>query len=115
MKKTWMVWLVLAVFLAMAACAGMQKGGEKIHRARGTVDAYEPGKMIKLSDKMEVQGSEAGQGYFAKVPNPGEYTFAITPATEVIGTPKPGERALIRYTGSGTGKTAVSIEDIWKE
>jgi hypothetical protein len=114
MRKIWMVLLVLFVFVAMGACAGTQKAGDKIHRARGTVETYEPGKMIKFSDKLEVEGSEAGQGYFAKAPNPGEFTFAITPGTEVIGTIKPGERALIRYTGSGTGKTAVSIEDIWK-
>ena len=118
MRKIWLISIIAFVFLAMAACAGMTPGGEKIYRARGTVEAYEPGKMLKFADKMEIEGySEEGEVAVMKPQNTGEYTFAITPATDVKGTIKPGERVLVRYTQSGGmaggAKTAVSIERIW--
>ena len=114
MKKIWMVWFVLVVFLVMGACAGMTKGGEKIHRARGAVDTYEPGKMLRLADKMEIEGfSDEGETVVVAPKNPGEYTFAITPATDVKGTITKGVRVLVRYTESGGAKTAVSIEKVW--
>jgi hypothetical protein len=114
MKKIWMVWFVLVVFLVMGACAGMTKSGEKIHRARGTVDAYEPGKMLKLSDKMEIEGfGDEGDTVVVAAPKPGEYTFALTPATDVKGTITKNVRVLVRYTESGGAKTAVSIEKVW--
>ena len=114
MKKTWMVLFVLVVFLAMAACAGMTKGGEKIHRVRGSVDAYEPGKMISLAEKMELEGfSDEGESVVVAPKNPGEYRFAITPATDVKGTIQKGVRVLIRYTESAGTKTAVSVEKVW--
>ena len=114
MRKIWMVLLVLFVFLAMAACAGMTPSGQKILRARGTVDAYEPGKVLKLAEKMDIEGfSDEGETMIVAPKNPGEYTFAITPATDVKGTITKDVRVLVRYTESGGAKTALSIEKVW--
>ncbi len=117
MRKTWMVLFILFVFVALAACAGMTKGGEKVYRVRGTVDVYEPGKMIRLAENMEVEGFTTDYGesnVILRAKNPGEFTYTITPATEVKGTVEKGKRVLIRYTASGpesaTTKTAVSID-----
>jgi len=111
MKKTWMVWFVLFVLVAMGACAGKTPSGEKILRVRGAVETYEPGKMLKLEDRMEIEGfSEQGEYMVIKDPTPGEYTFMITPATDVKGNIDPKDRVLIRYTETGGVKTAVSIE-----
>jgi hypothetical protein len=113
-RKIWMVLLVLFVFLAMAACAGMTPSGQKILRARGTVDAYEPGKMLRFAEKMEIEGfGDEGNTVMVSPKNPGEYTFVVTPATDVKGTITPGIRVLVRYTESGGAKTAVSVERVW--
>ncbi len=98
----------------MAACAGLTPSGEKIYRARGTVDTYEPGKMLKFADKLEIEGySDEGEVAVMKPTDPNQYTFAITPATDVKGTITKDVRVLVRYTQTGGTKTAVSIEKIW--
>ena len=113
MRKIWVIWIMVFVFLTMAACAGMTKGGERILRARGAVAAYEPGKMIKLAAGLDVMDSEEERSF--RPPAAGYAPqYAITPATEVKGEIKPGTRVLIRYTKSGSGpeapKTALSID-----
>ena len=117
MRKIWVVSIMVFVFLTMAACAGMQKGGERVLRARGAVAAYEPGKMIKLAAGLDLMGEKdradrpPGSAYAPE--------YAITPATEVKGDIKPGTRVLIRYTQSGSGpeapKTAISIDAVWQK
>ncbi len=118
MRKIWMIWAVVFVLLAMVACAGMQKGGERILRARGAVAAYEPGKMIKLAAGLDVMGGEEERAF--KAPAAGySPEYKITPATEVRGDIKSGTRVLIRYTQSGSGqeapKTALSIDAVWQK
>ena len=109
-----MVLLVAGVFVAMAACAGMTPAGQKILRARGTVESYEPGKMLTFSDKMEVAGfSDEGETMVVASPKPGEYSYVITPATDVKGNITKGVRVLVRYTEAGGVKTAVSVEKVW--
>ncbi len=107
-----MVLMVLVVFLAMAACAGVTPAGDKIPRAKGYVEAYEPGKMIKLAMGLQVQ--EYTEQEFKVVTDTGQWVFDITLATELKGEIKPGIRVLIRYTALGSGaqgpKTGVSIE-----
>ena len=114
MKRIWMVLFVLVVFLTMASCAGFTKGGEKIWRCRGTVDTYQPGSMIKLAYRLEIEGfSDEGEAVIMKPTNEADYTFAITPATDVKVTITPGVRVLVRYTQAGGEQTAVSIEKVW--
>ncbi len=114
MKRTWMILLVVFVFVGMAACAGMTPSGQKILRARGTVDAYEPGKMLTFANAMEIEGySDEGEVMVVASPKPGEYSYVITPATDVKGTITKGVRVLVRYTEAGGVKTALSIEKIW--
>ena len=114
MKKILVISFVLFVFLAMVSCAGVTPAGDKILRVRGTVDAYTPGKTISLAEKMEVTAfTNEGDTVNVATPKPGEYTFMITPATDVKGTITSGIRVLIRYTESGGAKTAVSIEKVW--
>ena len=121
MKKILLVSVVLFVFVAMVSCAGMYtKGGDRIYRVRGTVETYAPGKMIKLAAKLEVQGySDEGDVQKVQPSGPDEFTFAVTPATDVKGTITPNLKVLIRYTQVGEGaaaqKTAVSIEKVWWE
>jgi hypothetical protein len=111
MKRTGMVFLVLVAFLAMGACAGKAPGGEKIHKVRGAVETYEPGKILKLSDKVGIESFDGdGMSALVATPTPGQYTFVITPATDVKGNIDPQDRVLIRYTETGGAKTAVSIE-----
>jgi hypothetical protein len=111
MKKILFISFVLFVFVAMGACAGKTPSGQKILRVRGAVATYEPGKMLKLEDRMEIEGfSEAGDFTVIATPTPGEYTFVITPATDVKGNIDPKDRVLIRYTETGGAKTALSIE-----
>ncbi len=113
-RRIWMVMLVLGVFVVMAACAGMTKSGEKIYRARGTVEAYEPGKMLTFANAMEIEGySDEGEVVKVASPKPGEYSYVVTPATDVKGTITKGVRVLVRYTEAGGVKTAISIEKIW--
>ncbi len=117
MKKTrriWMVLLVVGVFVAMAACAGMTPAGQKILRARGTVESCEPGKMLTFGNTMEIEGySDEGEVMVVASPKPGEYSYVITPATDVKGTITKGIRVLVRYTEAGGVKTAISIEKVW--
>ena len=117
MRKIWVISSMVLVFLAMAACGGMYQGGERVFRARGTVTAYEPGKMIKLAEGLEVtRGTTTEINYYTAAPTYSPQ-YVITPATEVIGEVKPGIRVLIRYKMSGlereSPKTALSIEAIW--
>ena len=113
MRKIWLISIVGLVFLAMAACATMPTG-ERIFRARGTVEAYEPGKMLKFSDRLEIASySDEGEVTVMKPTNTSEYTFAITPATDVKGNITPGVRVVVRYTQAGGQQTAVSIEKVW--
>ena len=118
MRKIWAIWIMVFVFLTMAACAGMTKGGERVLRARGSVAAYEPGKMIKLATGLDVMTGEEERAF--RPPAAGHVPeYAITPATEVKGEIKPGTRVLIRYTQSGSGpegpKTAISIDAVWEK
>ncbi len=118
MRKIWVISVMVFVLLAMAACAGMQKGGERVLRARGAVAAYEPGKMIKLAAGLDVMSGEEDRAFRAPA---AAYSpeYKITPATEVKGDIKPGTRVLIRYTQSGSGqeapKTALSIDAVWQK
>jgi len=117
MRKIWLISIVAFVFLAMAACAHTPSG-QRIYRVRGTVETYDPGKMIKLASKLEVEGySDEGDIQKVTPSGPDEFTFAIAPATDVKGTITPNVRVLIRYTQVGEGaaaqKTAVSIEKVW--
>ena len=112
MKKIWMVLIVSFVFLTMAACAGVTPAGDRIFRAVGKVATYEPGKVIKLQEGLEVTDLADGKQLIGTT---GEYIFDITAATEVKGDIKPGDRVRVRYTAVGPGhgpgpKTAVSIE-----
>jgi hypothetical protein len=113
MKKILFISVVLFVFLAMAACAGVTPGGERIHKARGHVDTYEPGKTIKLKEGLDVQ-TYADSSFVTTTT--GVYVFTIDPATKVTGDIKPGIRVLIRFTDQGSGPTsqnpkyALSIE-----
>ncbi len=73
---------------------------------------------VKIADRSEVEGfTEEGEVVVMKPGAAGEYTFAITPASDVKGTIKSGEPVLVRYTQSGGRaggkKTAVSIERVW--
>lgn len=115
MRKIWLISIVAFVFLAMAACAGLSTpSGQRIYRVRGTVEAYEPGKVIKLASRLEVEGySDEGEVQVVKPSGPDEFTYAITPATDVKGTITKDIRVLVRYTQAGGAKTAVSIEKIW--
>ncbi len=114
MKRTWMILLVAFVFVGMAACAGMTPSGQKIFRARGTVEAYEPGKMLTFANTMEIEGyTDEGEATVVASPKPGEYSYVLTPATDVKGTITKGVRVLVRYTEAGGVKTAISIEKIW--
>ena len=112
MRKIWLISILAFVFLSMAVYPAM--GAERIHRMRGTVDTYEPGKMLKFQDRLEIASfSDEGEATVMKPANTSEYTFAITPATDVKGTITKGTRVLVRYTEAGGVKTAVSIERIW--
>ena len=113
-RRIWMAMLVLGVFVAMAACAGMTPAGQKIFRARGTVEAYEPGKMLSFTHTMEIAGfSDEGEAMVVSSPKAGEYSYVVTPATDVKGSITKGVRVLVRYTEAGGVKTAVSIEKVW--
>jgi hypothetical protein len=115
MRKIWLISIVAFVFLAMAACASLHTAsGQRIYRVRGTVEAYDPGKMIKLASRLEVEGySDEGDVQKVTPSGPDEFTFAIAPDADVKGTIKPNERVLIRYTQAGAAKIAVSIERVW--
>ncbi len=117
MRKIWLIAIVAFVFLAMLACAHTPTG-QRIFRARGTVETYEPGKVLTFSDRLEIEGySDEGDVAQMKAGAAGEYTFAITPDTDVKGTITKGVRVLVRYTQAGGmaggAKTAVSIEKVW--
>ncbi len=123
MRKIWTISMLAFAVIAMAACASMyDKQGERVFRARGTVAAYEPGKMIKLQagqtemlqqvDSLALQ-SASGASSSQKTPIL-EYT--IVPDTEVHGDVKPGKRVLIRYTQKGVENpqaTARSIDAVF--
>ncbi len=48
--------------------------------------------MLKFADRSEIEGfTEEGEVVVMKPGAAGEYTFAITPASDVKGTIKPGE------------------------
>jgi hypothetical protein len=115
MKKILLVSVVLFVFVAMVSCAGMYTG-QKVFRARGTVAAYEPGKMISLHAGMAVLEVEGEYGDATPSAPPEVFAYAITPSTELKGEIKPGTRVLIRYTqmgkGDGAQKTAVTIDPL---
>ena len=117
MRKIWLISIIAFVFLAMAACAGMHTAsGERVFRARGTVEAYEPGKMLRFASKLEVEGySDEGDVQNVSPSTPEEFTFVITPDTDVKGTIAKDVRVLIRYTGTGSVKTAVSVEKVLRK
>ncbi len=122
MRKIWLISILAFAFLPMVACATTPKG-ERVLRARGTVAAYEPGKMISLRagmgdmEYME-QASITGE-YKPAPPVPQPVLFSISSDTEVHAGIKPGIRVLIRYTQVGQGdsaaRTAVSIDAVWEK
>jgi hypothetical protein len=117
MKRVLFIAVILFVFVAMVSCAGKWYRGEKVLRARGVVESYEPGKTINLKPGTSEQLLTMEGTNYVRVPEnapPVEYVYAITPDTEVKGEIKKGVRVLIRYTQIGTGveaaKTAVSVD-----
>jgi len=113
MKKLFFVMLAL---LAMVAFVGGVSAAEKVSTIHGKVDAYEPGKMLKLNS-----GYTGSVDFSGDEPKPevakGDWVFKITDATKVTGDIKQGSKVTVKYTGKmGAGEmTAVSISHIGKK
>ena len=113
MKKLFFVMLAL---LAMVAFVGGVSAAEKVSTIHGKVDAYEPGKMLKLNS-----GYTGSVDFSSDEPKPevapGEWVFKITPNTKVTGDIEKGSKVTVKYTGKmGAGEmTAVSVKKIGKK
>ena len=114
MKKLFFVMLAL---LAMVAFVGGVSAAEKVSTVHGKVDAYEPGKMLKLY----APGYTGSVDFSGDEPKPevakGDWVFNITSNTKVTGDIKQGSKVTVKYTGKvGAGEmTAVSISQIGKK
>lgn len=118
MKRIALISLVLFVFMVIVSCAGKTSTGQKVFRARGTVESYEPGRVITLV-RGATETQTTGTDYVAPDKNapPEVFAYQITSDTELRGQVKAGIRVLIRYTETGSGptaqRTALSIDPVW--